>query len=81
MRGLGLKSAREWREYCKSGKKPADIPAEPIDIMRSWLVRLGRLARDGQDCCILRQYRPFKEARAFVRRLGLKSEDRMARIL
>ena len=29
MRGLGLKSADEWRAYCKSGKKPDDIPADP----------------------------------------------------
>ena len=29
MRGLGLKSETEWRDYCKSGKKPADIPANP----------------------------------------------------
>ena len=29
MRRLGLKSGTEWREYSKSGKKPADIPATP----------------------------------------------------
>ena len=29
MRRLGLKSRDEWRAYCKSGKKPADIPAIP----------------------------------------------------
>ena len=28
-RGLGLKGAREWKEYCKSGKKPSDIPYHP----------------------------------------------------
>src|SRR5262249_11253936 len=27
-RSLGLKSAREWRDYCKSGKKPIDIPSK-----------------------------------------------------
>ena len=27
---LGLKSETEWRDYCKSGKKPNDIPANPI---------------------------------------------------
>jgi hypothetical protein len=26
---LGLKSAAEWREYCKSGQKPDDIPDTP----------------------------------------------------
>ena len=29
VRGLGLKSEAEWRDYCKSGKKPDDIPANP----------------------------------------------------
>lgn len=28
-RSLGLKSRTEWREYCASGKKPADIPSNP----------------------------------------------------
>ncbi|MGA7369849.1 MAG: integrase repeat-containing protein, partial [Nitrososphaeraceae archaeon] len=26
---LGLKSIEEWREYCRSGKKPTDIPYKP----------------------------------------------------
>jgi hypothetical protein len=29
VRALGLKSRSEWTTYCKSGKKPADIPANP----------------------------------------------------
>jgi hypothetical protein len=29
VRGLGLKSSTEWRDYYKSGKKPDDIPAAP----------------------------------------------------
>ena len=75
VRSLGLKSAAEWRDYCKSGKKPADIPTNPNDHLRgSRLGGMGRLARDGHNCDRLRQYRPFKEARAFVRSLGLKSE-------
>ncbi len=28
-RGLGLKSKADWYAYCKSGKKPADIPMAP----------------------------------------------------
>ena len=27
VRSLGLKSEAEWRAYCKSGKKPDDIPS------------------------------------------------------
>ena len=74
VRGLGLKSADEWRDYCKSGKKPADIPTNPNQIYAEagwagWGDWLGT-GRSSQ----LRQYRPFKKARAFVRGLGLKSE-------
>ena len=29
VRGLGLKSQREWDDYRKSGKKPVDIPTNP----------------------------------------------------
>ena len=29
VRGLGLKSETEWRAFCKSGKRPSDIPAAP----------------------------------------------------
>ena len=29
MRSLGLKSHIEWVDYCKSRKKPADIPSNP----------------------------------------------------
>ena len=75
MRSLGLKSAAEWRDYCKSGKKPADIPANPNQNIRgSWLGWMGDWLGTGTVATRLRQYRSFKKARAFVRRLGLKSE-------
>jgi hypothetical protein len=32
VRGLGLKSQRDWSDYCKSGKKPNDIPVHPEQI-------------------------------------------------
>jgi hypothetical protein len=66
-RGLGLNSGTEWREYCKSGKKPADIPAKPDNAyakdgwagMGDWL-GTGRIV-------------PFAKARVFARGLGLGS--------
>jgi superfamily II DNA or RNA helicase len=71
-RYLGLKSGTEWRKYCKSGKKPADIPANPDVVYgetgwSSWGDWLGTGSRRGG-------WRPFKDARAFARALGLKSE-------
>ena len=36
VRSLHLKGNKEWREYCKSGKKPDDIPAHPWDVYKEW---------------------------------------------
>jgi Helicase conserved C-terminal domain len=62
-RGLGLKSAIEWRDYCKSGKKPIDIPSKP-ERYDDWA---------GYDDWLGIEFQPFKKARANVHRLGLKS--------
>jgi hypothetical protein len=73
-RGRRLKSEAEWRAYLRSGKKPADVPATPASVYANdgwvgwgdWL-GTGRVTHGGQ--------RSFKDARDFVRRLGLKSSD------
>lgn len=37
VQSLGLKNEHEWREYCKSGKKPQDIPQKPSRTYKdSW---------------------------------------------
>jgi hypothetical protein len=71
---LGLKTGEEWKEYCKSGDKPDNIPQKPERTYKNewkgtgdWL-GTGRIAN--QD----REYRPFKEAREFVRALNLKNQ-------
>jgi hypothetical protein len=33
---LGLKNQKEWKKYCKSGKKPDDIPSAPWYIYKEW---------------------------------------------
>jgi hypothetical protein len=70
VRALGLKSAKEWNAYCTSGKKPADIPSVAYKIYADdgWLGMSDWLGTPS------RKFRTFKEARAFVRDLGLKSE-------
>ena len=73
-RKLGLKNKKEWREYCKSGNKPDDIPAT-VEIsykfdgwkgMGDWL-GTNIVAKQ------LIEYRSFKDARKFVRSLKLKN--------
>ena len=74
VRRLGLKSQHEWRDFVKSGRKPDDIPAAPQFAYadHGW-AGYGDWLGTGTVATFLRQYRSFKKARAFVRRLGLKS--------
>jgi hypothetical protein len=69
-----LKSAAEWNAYCKSGNKPADIPATParIYVNAGWS-GLGDWLGTGTVAPRLRRYQSFRKARSFVHRLGLKS--------
>jgi hypothetical protein len=36
VRSLGLKGVKEWYDYCKSGKKPDDIPTAPWNVYTEW---------------------------------------------
>jgi len=73
IRQLSLKSKKEWREYCKSGKKPDNIPSSPNSAykdkgwknMGDWL---------GNGTGKNRAWSPFKEGRKFAINLGLKSQ-------
>ena len=35
-RSLKLKSVKEWRAYCRSGKKPSDIPTA-VTMYKEWI--------------------------------------------
>ena len=73
-RGLGLKSSTEWYAYVKSGKKPNDIPAKPTETYaKDGWAGMGDWLGTGTIASHLREYRSFKEARAFVHSLKLKS--------
>jgi superfamily II DNA or RNA helicase len=71
-RSLGLKNAKEWRAYAKSGQKPADVPANAHVVYANtgWLNFSDWLGngRNGHG-----PWRPFAEARAYVQSLKLKS--------
>jgi hypothetical protein len=75
VRGLGLKSQIEWQSYCRSGKKPEDIPASPErKYAGSGWIGYGDWLGNGAVSNQMRQYRDHPKARAFVRGLGLKSQ-------
>jgi superfamily II DNA or RNA helicase len=72
-RTLGLKSYDEWREYCKSGNKPSNIPTHVNRHYKDkgWISFFDWL---GYDRTYLPRYSylQFEEAREFARTLGLK---------
>jgi hypothetical protein len=72
-RALNLKGQKEWREYCKSGDKPEDIPTNPQRTYKKEWKGLGDWTGTGNIAPFNKQYRSFQEAREFVRKLGLKN--------
>ena len=76
VRKLGIKSWTVWQKYCKSGRKPTDIPNALDDIYKKeWKGMgdfLGTGNLSGKD--MHKQYKPFEKARKFARSLKLKSE-------
>ena len=71
---LKLKGSVEWNEYCKSGKKPVDIPGTPNKTYsdKGW-INLGDWLGNGIIAPRLRKYQSFGEARTFAHTLNLKS--------
>ena len=73
VRTLNLKNREEWRDYCKSGNKPDDIPTEPWNTYKKDYTRWGDFLGTGTISNRDKTYRSFEETREFVRSLGLKS--------
>jgi len=73
---LGLKYGREWEEYCKSGKKPSNIPANPQSVYKGEWTGIGDWLGTGNIGSVARHqmFRPFEDARAFAQALGLGSK-------
>jgi hypothetical protein len=74
-RSLNLKTNLEWNAHCKAGQKPANIPAYPDGTYRDkgwqdW----GHWLGTGAVAPSKRNFMHFRQARAHVRKLGLKNE-------
>ena len=70
VRNLGLKTYLDWQNYCKSGKKPNDIPQSPA-IYKGY-VSMGDWLGTGRIAYGKRNYLDFEKARKYARSLGLK---------
>src|SRR3972149_5359846 len=71
VRSLGLRTQTAWEAWARGEARPADIPCSPQDVYRDkgwagWDDWLGPGRKRGG-------WRPFEEARALARSLGLKS--------
>ena len=73
-RSLKLETRDDWNEFCKSGKLPEDIPADPSNTYKDkgW-VGVGDWLGTGRLANQARSFRSFKQARKFARSLKLKS--------
>ncbi len=78
-RKLQLKSAAEWFAYCKGEmlwkrRLPADIPSHPGQTYtdKGW-AGMGDWLGTGRIADKFKEYRAFREARAFARKLKLRS--------
>lgn len=70
-----LQNNKEWRIYCKSGKKPDNIPTNPQrTYARDGWLSYGDWLGTGEVAARLRRYRSFNDARNFVRSLKLKDQ-------
>ncbi|MGH9965120.1 MAG: integrase repeat-containing protein [Nitrososphaeraceae archaeon] len=76
VRTLKLKNQKEWHLYCKSGKKPSNIPQKPERTYKNkgW-ISYGDWLGSFTIAAQLRDYKSFENARAFVRTLNMKSKE------
>jgi len=75
VQSLQLENDREWRKFYMSDARPPDIPTAPYITYRKEWKGIGYWLGNGkqQENPPLRDHRSFKEAREFVRSLGLKN--------
>ena len=67
---VGLKSSKDWRAYCKSGKKPIDIPYAPQDKYKEWISWADFFGTKNKRNI---KYLTFNESRKEIIKLNLKS--------
>ena len=70
---LGFNGTKEWKEYCKSGKKPDDMPTNPRRSYGDDWIGWGEFLGTGNIAPKDMQFRSYDSAKRFVQSLGLKS--------
>lgn len=80
VQSLDLGGSLNWPRYVRGEfpdkpPKPADIPASPRNVYRDQWQGWGDWLGTGNIAPVSRQFRPFAEARAFARTLGLVGSE------
>jgi hypothetical protein len=70
-----ITKSKEWENFSKSDKRPPNIPGHPRDVYKKEWKGWGKFLGTGRTANKNKVYRPFKEAREFVRSLGLKNHE------
>ncbi len=72
---LNLKSGAEWKLFCKSGKKPFDIP---LNVNRTYAgqgwIGMGDFLGTGNISNSKKKYQDFDKVKLFVKSLNLKNQ-------
>ena len=74
---IKLKNSIEWIKYCASGKRPKNIPFRPEMYKDHKDYKPGMADWIGTEniAAKFRKWRPFKKARAFVRKQNIKNRQ------
>ncbi len=72
-RSLNLKNWDEWKAFCKSGKKPEDIPMMPKRAYPNEFIDIGDWLGTFTKASWKIKYREFYKARSYLRSLNFKS--------
>ncbi len=73
VRGLGLKSQKEWLKYCTSGKKPNNIPSNPARTYSDFFINNGDWIGTGYVANFERNFLSYDEAKKYTKTLNFKS--------
>ena len=72
VRNLKLKNSAAWIVYCKSGKKPGDIPSSPKVIYKDFKT-MGDFLGTENISVLFKEFRTVKESRDFIRSLNIST--------
>jgi hypothetical protein len=79
VRQLNLKSGKEWMQYCKSGKKPHNIPYNAKKVYKKNWKGIGDWLGTGTIASYNMTYRSFEDAREFAQKFRFNTNKDWAK--